>query len=293
LIGEIIALLSALSWACGAIIYRKTLIELPLPVVQLIRSVFTAMFLLLVTFALGEFINMFLIDPINLLLIFLGTILGLIIGDTFYFLSLRTVGVSKTVPVSSTYPLFTIFGSYFFLQEPFSLNAILGAVSVIFGIFLLTRKTNEGGINNSKKFRVYAGVASSILAAIFWSSSMIIFDAILYTVSPLAASTWRGLFLVLVLSIIAPTLCGFKIGKIDKNSIILLALAGIIDLGVGGILLYVSIAIIKVAKTTVLTAVLPLFSQLLAVIFLKEKVTPHMLAGTVAIVIGIIIVILG
>ena len=130
------------------------------------------------------------------------------------------------------------------------------------------------------------GVSFAIFAAVFWSASMMIFDLLLYNVSFIAASTWRAIFLSLIITIFAIPHCKHEIRKITTQNLILLSIGGIIDLGVGGILLYLGIAIVKVAKASVLTAALPLFSELLAIIFLKEKVTIFTFIGTLLIVCG-------
>mgnify|MGYP006269183815 CR=1 FL=1 len=78
-----------------------------------------------------------------------------------------------------------------------------------------------------------------------------------------------------------------KMTKIDVGA---LAVAGILALGVGGILLFVSQTLIENSRAIPLSSISPLFSLVLASHYGGEKVTTKIILGTILIVTGVILV---
>jgi drug/metabolite transporter (DMT)-like permease len=66
--------------------------------------------------------------------------------------------------------------------------------------------------------------------------------------------------------------------------------AGILALGVGGILLFTSYSLIDANIATPLSSISPLFSLVLARQYAGEKATSRIIIGAVLIVIGVVLV---
>jgi uncharacterized membrane protein len=81
-----------------------------------------------------------------------------------------------------------------------------------------------------------------------------------------------------------------QLRKITKADVGALAVAGILALGVGGILLFMSQTLIENSKAIPLSSISPLFSLALASHYSGEKVTAKIIVGTVLIVTGVILV---
>jgi drug/metabolite transporter (DMT)-like permease len=62
-----------------------------------------------------------------------ATLLGLVIGDLIYFESMKYIGLSRALPLSSIYPFFTIVLALLFLNERITWSIIGGAVLIVGG----------------------------------------------------------------------------------------------------------------------------------------------------------------
>lgn len=61
-----------------------------------------------------------------------------LLGRTFYFSSIRDVGPARSVPISSTYPLFAATFAVLGLGESLTLRRALGVLLVVVGILCIT-----------------------------------------------------------------------------------------------------------------------------------------------------------
>jgi transporter family protein len=75
----------------------------------------------------------------NILIILIPGLLA-VLGIFLYFNALSDSSVSKIVPLTAVYPLFTCFYAYIFLKEDFSTEKIIGTVLIVAGVFILNYK---------------------------------------------------------------------------------------------------------------------------------------------------------
>ena len=68
---------------------------------------------------------------------------------------------------------------------------------------------------------------------------------------------------------------------------LILGFSGILGMGIGALAFLTAINLIGPAKTATLTAATPVFGLVMAVLFLKEKPTPPLLAGVALCVTGV------
>ena len=61
-----------------------------------------------------------------------------LLGRTFYFSSIRDVGPARSIPISSTYPLFAVTFAVLGLGEILTLRRALGVLLVVVGILCIT-----------------------------------------------------------------------------------------------------------------------------------------------------------
>lgn len=73
----------------------------------------------------------------DILLIVIGGILAGMLGQIFYFKSLKYWEASRAVPIAGSYPLIAFFLSVLLLGEPITLIKFVGAILVVAGIILL------------------------------------------------------------------------------------------------------------------------------------------------------------
>lgn len=109
---------------------------------------------------------------------------------------------------------------------------------------------------------------------------------------PIVASAIRMPFMTLVLlTMISLKKSGSKTWYYGGRSLTILALAGILGIGVGGLLFMMGLEYAGAARTAILSATAPLFGVPLSMLILRERITLKIVAGTILCVIGIWLVI--
>ena len=138
------------------------------------------------------------------------------------------------------------------------------------------------------------GIALSLLAALAWGTGAIFVRMGMVNMRPTSGT---------LITLMASLLCLLPIVVITQGSALLtltalpaatltaMALSGVFNFGLGRLLNYNGVKLAGVAKATPILAISPLFSVLLAVLFLGEQVTGMLLLGTVSIVAGTILVV--
>jgi drug/metabolite transporter (DMT)-like permease len=294
MIGELAALLAALCWALAPILYRKALLSTKPISANIVRCATNATVLFAVLLVLGKLGTLSGLPTSVVLTAVVSALLGLGIGDTLYLFGLKSIGVSRAVPLGATYPLFSLFWSVFFLGQALSLTAIFGTAVILGGIFLLTRqKDEEPIIVKGKAARL--GIVASLGAAIAWSIGVILMDVALFSApqtldANYAIVTLRLVTMALVLVGLAPFIDrsrGFL--KMKKRTVLLLCIGGLIANGVGWVLMNYSLQTIPEAQSIPISSTSPLFAALAGFVLFSEKATVKTVLGGVAIVVGIIL----
>ncbi len=228
-------------------------------------------------------------------------ILAFGIGDTLYFLALRRLGASIAVPIGeSAYPLFTFFFAWVWLDETFTATLLAGSGLVLVGIALLTiggetPATSEvGGVavdgsslpNRSESW--FTGLPVVLGASVFWALSTVWLRAGSGNLGPEGAAAMRVVpisIILLTTSLVSPA--GMQLERYSRFDMAGAAIVGVLGLGVASLIYVSAIQEVGASKTAILTATVPLFTLPLAVIFLKERVTPRVVAGTLVCTVGI------
>jgi drug/metabolite transporter (DMT)-like permease len=164
--GEIAGLGAALMWACSSMFWGR--IPLTAAGINLAKNTFGIAFLgvhLLVAASL---------DPTELVApdtnawwnLLVSGLIGIAIGDTFFFRSLQILGPQRSLMVASLAPLFSALLGWLQLNQALTLWAILGVVFTIIGVMMVIadRKSNWQGSEHSPG-KVSVGVILGVLAA--------------------------------------------------------------------------------------------------------------------------------
>ena len=281
MLGELLTILSAMIWAFSSVFYKAGLKEMKPTTVNTIRPIVALIFLFGVLIITGNFEEIFELTARDLLYIVLATLFGLVIGDLLYMFSLRAVGIARAYPISNTYPLFTIFLATLFIGEIISFKVIFGSILIIVAIFLISEKNFDLDIRR--------GVLSAIGASFFWGASMTAMKLAMSSVSPLVFSTVRmGIFASFLL------IYTMKYEKIEflkiNKSWILVAIGGILDLGVGILLFLEALRYIDVSRAAPLNGTAPIFAIILAVVLTNEKISMRIILGVILSFIGVLII---
>lgn len=287
MIGELSALGAALCWTISAVLYKEALKETkPIPA-NMIRCIGTSIFLVTVLCFTGGFkVLCDLPTPVVLLACASGLI-GLGVGDTLYFFSLELIGVSRAVPLTCTYPLFSLIWAVLLAGETIAWHIGVAAFIIVAGIWLLTYE-GKYDLSEASNKKLVKGVAAALTTATVWSISISLIDVAIKETTgfeqALAINTIRIAVLMIFLLIAAP-LADWKF-NFTWDNIVRLFTGGVIALGIGWFLLALSFMYIPEAQAVPLSSTTPLFSTLSGAILLHEKVTFRVAAGSAMIVLG-------
>jgi DME family drug/metabolite transporter len=228
--------------------------------------------------------------PLRVWAFFAGsTIVGLVIGDLLYFQSMKLIGLSKAMPISTTYPFFTLSFSLVFLDERLDWAMVVGAVLIATGAYLLavSRDVRRSGGIHAKRRTSLAGAGLAFAAAICWAASTIMVRAAL---SGVDVSVGNSIRLSILMAALLVLLLGqgktAQVKSYELRTLSIVFLAGIVGTGLGTFAFLAAVKEAGAAKTSILTASMPLFGVPFSFL-LKEKPSARTLVGTLMAVLGV------
>jgi DME family drug/metabolite transporter len=208
----------------------------------------------------------------------------LVAGDTLYFIGLRTIGVTKTVPITYSYSILVVLLSAIFLDEAITSPLILGTIAIILGVWLVVNKALD---QTQKSGSSLIGVLASLGTLLCWGFGIVLFKIILKDNDPYVLSAGRMIFLLPTLAILSVVPYGKKLRKkLTKTQLTLTLLSGLIALGIGDTLLYLGLESTNINIIAPLTSLTPIFSAIIAILFLGEKISRKTIIATVLVTAG-------
>ncbi|MBC7092327.1 MAG: DMT family transporter, partial [Nitrososphaeria archaeon] len=208
--------------------------------------------------------------------------IGLGLGDLLYLLSIKRIGPSHSITITSTYPLLTILISFLFLGENITFYVLAGTVFVVLGITIISRKNGEKKVD-------LVGIGIATLAALLWSISITLVGSISGSAHPFAENLWRTTGYMLASSIILFLNRKNENFVLKRSSIINITLGGIVALNLGWATYIYSIQVIGLSRATTLSSVSPIFTAT-AEFLIEKRFRINVFFGTFLTTIGIILV---
>ena len=296
MMGELAALGAAICWTISAIMYKEALLKAKPVSANIVRLVCTSIILVACLAIIGKFGVLMNLPAYAVVLACVSGIIGLGFGDTLYMMSLKLIGVARAVPITCVYPLFNLLWAVFLVGEPITLSVVLGAVTIVFGIWLLRQETDVGTAEMEKKILV-KGVAYALATAVMWSVSIMMIDMAVTLPETssldhaLAINTIRVAAIAVSLLVSAPIIDrGFGFLKMQRKTLAALIFGGIVALGLGWFFLTYSFTNTSESRAVPISSTTPLFSTLSGIVFLHEKVTARNAVGSIMIVVGIFLI---
>lgn len=294
MIGELAALGAAICWTISAVLYKEALLRTrPIPA-NIVRLVCTSVVLLAFLAIIDKFGVLMSLSPYAVVLACVSGVIGLGLGDTLYMVSLKLIGVARAVPITCIYPLFNLLWAIFLIGEPVTLSAVFGALTIVFGIRLLSQKKEKNTTKIQKRIFV-KGVASALATAMIWSVSITMINMAVKETADLdhalAVNTIRVAAIAVSLLASAPiTDRDFSFLKMERKTLASLVFGGIVALGLGWFFLTFSFVNTLESRAVPISSTTPLFSTLAGIIFLHERVTAKNAFGSIVIVVGIFLI---
>src|SRR5262249_10741039 len=142
LMGELLALMTALLWALGVVLYKKSVSFVPPFALSVFKTVVAFTLMVVTTVAVGQ-AHTVSVSPSHLVVILISGALGIAISDTFYFMTLSRLGASRTALVDCLYSPFVILFSAVMLAETLSRLAIAGGLMILSSVLISSNRGFE------------------------------------------------------------------------------------------------------------------------------------------------------
>jgi len=284
--GALVALGSALAIALSAVIARSLTVFITPRPLQTMRAWVGALFLFIVVPIIGKAGEVFAVTPQLIGYMAASAIIGAALGDTLYMKTLSMVEASRSFPtVRGTQILSTMIVASLLFSEEITWATALGACLIMGGVYLaaFARTQERRGAPARTAVPIKNWIFLAIGAGLCWTCSFSFMKGVLLEVDPIVAQTFRLPAAALILT--AMSLQGgegkkLRIWEYKRKTILLVVLCGILSYGMGVILELYAITFAGMAKAAVLTSWTPLFILFLSALFLKERITPRLVFGT-------------
>lgn len=223
--------------------------------------------------------------------ILLSVIFSIIIGDTAYFLAIRSVGVGVATAIAKTFPVFTAIFAYILLGEPLGVLKMIGIATATCGTVLLSIRGTAPPIKGSSLISYRHGFLLALGSAIASGIGVVAIRDALHT-----WSVWDTGFSRMALGSVLLWPVALRSEPLPTLKRILLprAALGVIAVGaclsVTTLLLIVSIQKIGAGPAAAYISMAPLFAVPLSVLLFRERVTTRTIAGVLLAVVGIILI---
>ena len=244
-------------------------------------------FLILAPFTIkGVLTNLKEIKDNILLLIIMGFTSISVFNSVVYY-SLNFTQVLNGVLMISTIPVFIIFFSSLFKTEKIKLNQIIGVIISFMGVISIITKLNFSlllSLNLNK------GDLWMLVAMISWTTYSILLGEKKIKLEPFIFL--QTIIIIGLLFLFPMYIFEFIYGKkITINIPIILTVSYVVLFaGIGAYTFWnAAIKLIGASRCGVFLHLMPIFSSLMAVFILNEKFSFHHIAGTLLIVIGILL----
>lgn len=292
--GELLAIVSAFAWAGSASIYKKGLQGIDPWSGNLIRTAFASIGFFLILIVRGTLLESLSTVTVSLLfwLIF-SAFFAFFLGDLLFFTSLKEIGVSRTVPISSTYPLFAPLWAFIVYRTPVSILIIVGTLFIVLAIKLISEENkNEKEHKNEDTEEIKKptkGIFFALLAAVCWSVSITVLEHLVHLLPSEAVAGFRFLITFLLITAVISR----KKFTITTRSVAWIGIGGVAVLVVGNYTFLEGVRLVGSAKVAPISSVYPVISVFFAAVLLREKLTPKIIGGTLMSFLGVLMIVLG
>lgn len=293
LLGKLLALLCAFSWAVAVILFKLAGESVRPLALNLYKTALTVAILFPILLLLGVPLLPEAIAPRDALAVAASGILGIAVADTLFFACLNRLGAGTTAIVDALYVPFVMTASWLALGEKPGLEQVGGAVLVISAILVAAyRRVEDGNLRGQRPAGFLYGIAAMALMA----ASIVLMRPVLSKVHVFWVTEVRMLAALLVL------LAMFSLQKGRRGMLAPLWRKGSRGYAFSGALLgnliSMTLWIAAFKFTTVNSAAIlnqtnTVLVVVLAAIFLKDRFDPRRVLATLLAVAGSVLILIG
>ena len=286
-LGELSALACAVLWAFSTVLMRSQTGRVPVLALNAIRTLYASVVVLGGLLLLGRIGDLLTVPAQALTGLLASIVVGMAIGDALHFRAMHAIGVSRALPISSSYPILSAILAAIFLDEPLTARIGLGILLVVAGVYLVAFPIRRGRVTNEPVTPARTGILMALAASVCWSLSTVLVRPSLDLIDPVLGNGVR-----LPVAFVVMSLLSLRGGQVPnpfaygRRSAGTLAVAGSMS-GVSGALWLYSVGTAGAAKAATLSSTAPIFAAPLAALLLGEKLSMQIGLGTVITVVGI------
>ena len=291
--GEAVALASALIWAITSIILRTMSQQTPAALITAIRCGVAGPFFWILMAFWGPPLSTLANVPLHEWALLIGSVItGIVIGDLLYLHAMKEIGVSRTMALVGTFPLTTLFWEQLLLHLPTTQTFVLGCILAAAGVIVLSYQTHQNKeISDQSPMRVKRGVIFSLSASLLWGlSTTMLKPAIEHLTTVQTNSIRMPLVTLALLGVWRLNRGRGHLRDVGWRRFFIIALSGLLGMGLGSYFYIESVVHIGPAKTATISAITPVLSLCMGVVFLKEPFTFRLLLGVALCVVGVLLV---
>lgn len=137
--GEFLALFATLTFVISNVLFRKTEHDTSPILINAFRTLVGVFTFILIGWIGGALPYVFQLSWQLWLILILSFVFGQVIGDTSYFIAQKSLGTTKALAISMTYPLFAFLLSVIFLNEKFQWIIAFSFLSIASGVFIIAK----------------------------------------------------------------------------------------------------------------------------------------------------------
>ncbi|MCX7909716.1 MAG: DMT family transporter [Ignavibacteria bacterium] len=288
MIGELSALTASVLWSISPYIFSSIVTRIGsfnLNISRLLISSFLMFFTcILLQITLSTNVN-------QLFFLVLSGIVGLVLGDTFLFKSLKEIGPRYTMILMSSNPAFGAIIAYFAFNEQIPLVGILGMIITFVGICLVVYQQN--GKEKAKYNITHKGIIFGLLSSLGQAGGLILtkYAFFIDNIHPLSATFYRIFpsFLVLTFIGILSKRINTKLltHLYNRKILFLLVLGSIIGPYLGITFSYIAVTNTQIGIAATLMSLQPVLMLPISRYLQKERFSIQSIVGAFLSVIGI------
>ena len=285
-LGSFAALASAFTWALGSILFRKLGNKVSPLGMNLGKNAIGILYIGIILLLTG----IKAMSNREFLILGASGLLGIALGDTFFFKALIQLGPRLTVLLGTLGPVFTVILAVIFLREMPSFLAWIGILLTTAGVSWISWERSPK--KDIRKNRT-SGIKYMLLS-ILCTSIGIIFAKIGVT----SVSALQALFIRFIGGTIGLTLYGLASRKINiclapfrDIRLLKFILLTVFIVVFGGFWLFLlSLKYIDASVAAILNSTEPLFILPLTAFLLKEKISLQEIIGAIVVVSGVVLI---
>ena len=274
-LGVLLALISALIWGTTTILARVFLRNRGGMVLNILRLLISAPFYLIILFVYG-FPHL---SHTLILVIILSSLAGFVLGDYFFFTSMKLMGVSRSVIIAAMYPLWVMLFAYLLLGRDITPLVILGALLIIIAIVIISATKEEIEFNK-------LGVLYAFIAQLLWASAVVSIDWLVQGMPVLQVTGIRITTGAILLLFALPWSIG-EIRRLGRMEWLFVALIAILGTVVAQYTFTLSIEMVGSGVAAPVAETSPIIATAFAKVFLHEKVTSKLFIAIILTVLGV------